>query len=248
MPQNAPINSLTRHSRRYLWLAAVSVVCTNACGLSWSNGEPDKVKPKLGTTLTGAAALGDWTTDAPGVRRKLTIADLPKPFETRSVDNGPHLVQRPDGAWPKVPAGFKVEEFITGLDNPREIVTAPNGDLFIAESGPGRVRILRGRTAAGKPEVEHVFATGLRQPFGIAFYPPGPKPEWVYVANTDSVVRFPYQNGDLQSTAPSQVVVPAASLDVGLDITVDVETKTDPDFGIELGLGHSLHDSMFSSS
>jgi glucose/arabinose dehydrogenase len=117
-------------------------------------------------------------------------------------------VQRPDGAWPKVPAGFKVEEFITGLDNPREIVTAPNGDLFIAESGPGRVRILRGRTAAGKPEVEQVFATGLRQPFGIAFYPPGPKPEWVYVANTDSVVRFPYQNGDLHSTAPSQVVVP----------------------------------------
>ncbi len=208
MPQNANLNPRTRHLRRYLWLAAVSVVCTNACGFSWSNGEPDKAKPQLGTTLTGAAALGDWTTDAPGVRRKLTVADLPKPYETRSVDNGPHLVQRPDGAWPKVPAGFKVEEFITGLDNPREIVTAPNGDLFIAESGPGRVRILRGRTAAGKPEVEQVFATGLRQPFGIAFYPPGPKPEWVYVANTDSVVRFPYQNGDLHSTAPSQVVVP----------------------------------------
>lgn len=208
MPNHAQLNPQSRFVRHCFWLTLASTVFTAACGFSWSNGSPDKVKPQLGSTLTGTAALGDWTTDAPGVRRKVTVADLPKPFETRSVDNGPHLVQRPNGAWPKVPAGFKVEEFITGLDNPREIVTAPNGDLFIAESGPGRVRILRGRTPSGKPQVEEVYATGLRQPFGIAFYPPGPKPEWVYVANTDSVVKFPYQNGDLHSSGVAQIVVP----------------------------------------
>ena len=55
--------------------------------------------------LTGKAALGDWTTDAPGVRRRITAADLPRPFDTKSVDNGPRLVSRPEGAWPKAPAG-----------------------------------------------------------------------------------------------------------------------------------------------
>ena len=205
MPINPNLNTHSRLLCQILLLSAASFCSTNACGLSWSNGTPDKAVSH--TTLTGADALGDWTTDAPGVRRKVTVADLPKPYETRSVDNGPHLVPRPDGAWPKVPAGFKVEEFITGLDNPREIVTAPNGDIFIAESGPGRVRILRGKTASDKPEVNEVYATGLKQPFGIAFYPPGPNPEWVYVANTDSVVRFPYQKGDLHASGAQQVVV-----------------------------------------
>src|SRR5947208_17120922 len=88
--------------------------------------------------LTGKAAMGDWTTDAPGVRRKITTADLPAPYSTPSVDNGPRMVRRPEGAWPKVPAGFKVDAFKTGLDNPRAIMAAPNGDTFVAESDPGR--------------------------------------------------------------------------------------------------------------
>jgi len=45
-------------------------------------------------------------------------------------------------------------------------------------------------------------------PFGIAFYPPGPDPKYVYIANTDSVVRFPYENGDVKARAAPQVVVP----------------------------------------
>ncbi len=151
--------------------------------------------------------MGDWTTDAPGVRRKITLADLPEPYSSRSVDNGPQVVRRPPGAWPKVPPGFKVEEYATGLDNPREIVTAPNGDLFLAESGPGRIRVLRGRTPDGKPQSQEIFATGLRLPFGIAFYPPGKDPQWVFVANTDSVVRFPYHNGDMRASGPEETVV-----------------------------------------
>ena len=59
-------------------------------------------------------------------------------------------------------------------------------------------------TGNGKPEQMALFASGLEGPFGIAFYPPGPNPEWVYVGNLDSVVRFPYQNGDLQARGPAQ--------------------------------------------
>ena len=89
--------------------------------------------------LTGTDALGDWSTDAPGVRRHITVADLPAPHDTPSADNGPNVVREPDDAWPKAPAGFQVERFAEGLANPRKIVTAPNGDLFLAESGANRV-------------------------------------------------------------------------------------------------------------
>src|SRR5690349_16524798 len=76
-------------------------------------------------TLTGEAAQGDWTTDAPGVRRKLTPADLPPPFATQSVRNHPRKVGQPPGAWPQVPRGFRVEKFAEGMTNPRMIRTAP---------------------------------------------------------------------------------------------------------------------------
>jgi glucose/arabinose dehydrogenase len=124
---------------------------------------------------------------------------LPAPYATKSVDNGPELIPRPANAWPQAPAGFKVQLYADGLENPRLIRTAPNGDVFLAESAAGEVKVFRGITASGKAEQVQIFATGLNKPFGIAFSPLGPNPEWVYVANTDSVVRFPYRNGDLKA-------------------------------------------------
>ena len=109
-------------------------------------------------------------------------------------------MDRPTNAWPQAPAGFKVELFATGLDEPRKIITAPNGDVFLAESHKGEIKIFRGITADGKPGQTETFATGLNRPYGIAFYPPGPNPQYVYVGNTDAVVRFPYHNGDLKAT------------------------------------------------
>ena len=116
---------------------------------------------------------------------------LPAPFATSSAGNGPKVVARPEGAWPQVPEGFKVEQYATGLDNPRIIRTAPNGDIFVAETKAGDVRVFRGITSNGKPEQMSMFASGLNEPFGINFYPPGPNPEWVYVGNTDSVGALP---------------------------------------------------------
>src|SRR5688572_27659232 len=146
-------------------------------------------------TLTGKAAMTDWTSDAPGVRRQLTVNDLPEPNSTESARNQPKQVKRPEGALPKVPAGFTVREFASNLNNPRVIVTAPNGDFFIAESKADRVRVLRDADNDGKPELNEVFIDGLNQPFGIAFYPPGAEPKFIYIANTDSVVRMPYRGG-----------------------------------------------------
>ncbi|WP_165073551.1 PQQ-dependent sugar dehydrogenase [Paludisphaera rhizosphaerae] len=157
--------------------------------------------------LTGKAAQGDWTTDAPGVRRKITVDDLAPPFDTESAQNHPRVVKQPEGAWPKAPEGFEVTKFATDLKQPRVIVTAPNGDFFVAESAAGRVHVFRDADGDGKPEASETFAADLKRPFGIAFYPLGAEPKYVYVANTDSVVRFPYANGDLKATGPAQVIV-----------------------------------------
>jgi len=163
--------------------------------------------PKGGRTLTGKDALGDWTTDAPGVRRKITVGDLATPYDTPSATNFPRVAPRPEGAWPRAPEGFEVTEFATGLIEPRVIVRAPNGDLFLAESRANRVRVLRDADGDGKPEVNEVFAAGLNRPFGIAFHPVGPEPKFVSIGNTDSVVRFAYKNGDTKASGEAETVV-----------------------------------------
>jgi glucose/arabinose dehydrogenase len=154
------------------------------------------------------AAFTDYRRQSPGTIRKITVADLPEPYQTKSADNRARIVPRPANAWPRAMAGFTVTEFAAGLVNPRLVRRAANGDLFVAESEPGRVRVLRGLGANGKAQTVEVFASGLSQPFGIAFYPPGPDPQWVYVGNTGSVVRFPYRNGDLKARGAAETIVP----------------------------------------
>ncbi len=146
----------------------------------------------------------DFRYEKPGTIRKITVQDLPAPFATKSAGNDPTIVPRPQGVWPQAPKGFKVGQYATGLDNPRLIRTAPNGDFFVAETEKGQIMIFRGITADGKPKTTSIFASGLNEPFGIAFYPPGPNPKWLYIGNTNAVVRFPYKNGDLTATGPAQ--------------------------------------------
>ena len=201
-------------TRLLLAACALSSGCANAQDAPVNNTRPQQAGApavEQQPVLTGQAALGDWTTDAPGVRRKITIAELSKPYDTPAAMNFPRPIPRPEGASPRVPAGFKVEEFATGLNNPRKIVVAPNGDVFIAESRPNRLRVLRDADGDSKAEVSEVFAEGLRQPFGIAFYPPGAKPTHVYVANTDSVVRFAYKEGDLKASGVVEDIVTTIS-------------------------------------
>ncbi len=159
-------------------------------------------------TITGTAAFTGYSEEKPGIFRKITAADLPAPFATESADNFARLVPRPADAWPQALPGFRVELYASDLNYPRLLRTAPNGDIFLAESRAGEVKVFRGVGKDGKAQQTDVFATGFKQPFGIAFYPPGPNPQWIYVGNTDSVVRLPYHKGDLKATGPQQVIVP----------------------------------------
>ena len=124
---------------------------------------------------TGAAAFGDWRTDAPGVRRLITPADLPAPYATRSTANMSQHEARTDADIPKAPPGFTVDLFASGLDMPRVLRVAPNGDIFVAETGAGSVRVFRPGAGSGAAKGE-IFAAGLQRPYGIAFYPSGPRP------------------------------------------------------------------------
>ncbi len=156
---------------------------------------------------TGPAAYGDWRSDAPGVQRLITPADLPPPYATPSAANPSSSVPRPPGALPKALPGFSVDLFASGLSAPRVIRAAPNGDMFVAESGAGRVLVFRSEGPNAAPTQPHVFATGLPRVYGIAFYPPGPDPSWVYVATEGAVQRFAYRNGDLAASGPAEVIV-----------------------------------------
>ncbi|HEY5380767.1 MAG TPA: hypothetical protein VIJ65_00795 [Acidobacteriaceae bacterium] len=147
--------------------------------------------------LTGQAAFTDWSQQHPGVRHKITLGDLPQPNPAEAVNNTPHLVVRPADAWPIAPPGFKVTLYAGGdaaplqradarrymrlsggtFTEPRLIRTAPNGDLFLADSGAGTIFVLRGVRADGKAAQIEKFATSLDHPFGIAFYPLGPQPQ-----------------------------------------------------------------------
>lgn len=176
---------------RYRWLVHPSLamlMLVSACN-SRAQDRPLPSEP-----------FSDYRTQKPGAAHHITAKDLPAPFATKSVDTHSDVAKRPANAWPQVPTGFKVELYASGFDNPRLIRTAPNGDVFLAESKKGEIVILRGITSDGKVQQRSTYATGLTQPFGIAFYPPGPNPQWVYVGNTDSVVRFAYKSGDLKAS------------------------------------------------
>jgi glucose/arabinose dehydrogenase len=158
-----------------------------------------------GTLLKGKAAFGSWQQDKPGLRRLIKPQDLPP--VGKSTPNFSEVAPMPPGAKPRVPPGFLVEMVASGYAGPRAIRVAPNGDLFFADSASNTIHVLRVPSGTASPTKNEVFASGLTQPFGIAFYPLGPNPEWVYVANSDGVVRFPYKNGDLIATGkPEQIV------------------------------------------
>ncbi|HEY1412197.1 MAG TPA: hypothetical protein VGF36_08650, partial [Rhodopila sp.] len=177
-------------------ITAAALLVTAAVAVAWA--DPIRL---------GEAAFGGWRGDSPGVARRITPDALPAPFASQSAGATPSLVERPAGANPHLPPGFAATVFATGLDQPRTMRTAPNGDIFVAESGAGQIRVLRTTDGMAKPVSSTVFASGLNLPFGIAFWPPGPSPRFLYVGETNRIVRYPYVPGDLQARGPAQVIV-----------------------------------------
>jgi len=193
----------------------------------------------------GGTDPNDWQLQAPGAQHHFTLADLPKPYATASAGNAPEVVPAPANATLAVPPGFTVKLFAKGLQNPRLLRTAPNGDIFVAETARNRIRVLRAADGADAPRVNQVFVEGLRAPFGISFYPPGHKPKWIYVANINSVVRFSYRSGDLQARGQPEVIVPKLTDGTGGHSTRDVVfSKDGKRMFISVGSGSNVAEHM----
>ncbi len=170
--------------------------------------------------------FGGWREDAPGKLHHITVADLPRPYATRSSSNGSQQVPRPAGALPRVPPGFKVAVFADGLEGPRQMRVMANGDVFVAETAAGRIRVLRAKDGAEHPDTTAVFTSGLTGPFGMAAYPAA-DPRWLYVAERNRVVRFPYRTGDLKARGEPEVVVAQLAPTTGGHTTRDLVFSPD---------------------
>ncbi|WP_237479118.1 PQQ-dependent sugar dehydrogenase [Lichenibacterium dinghuense] len=155
---------------------------------------------------TGSAAFGDWRTDAPGVVRLIRPGDLPAPFATPSASNGPQDAALPRNPEVHVPDGLTASLWAEGFTGPRTIRVAPNGDVFVAETDEGDIKVVRPTAGTEAAAPARVYAKGLDGPFGMAFYPPGDDPRWLYVATTDAVFRYPYRSGDLAEAKPERVL------------------------------------------
>jgi glucose/arabinose dehydrogenase len=126
------------------------------------------------------------------------------------------------GETPTAPQGLKVQALATGLEHPRSLYVLPNGDVLVVESnGPkapifrpkdiitgwvqwfagakakdaNRITLLR-TNGDGAPQLRTVFLDHLNSPFGVALVGHD-----LYVANTDAIVRYPYQDGQTSITA-----------------------------------------------
>jgi glucose/arabinose dehydrogenase/cytochrome c5 len=202
---------------------------------------PAPASASASTAPPPPAPFTDYRYQKPGLSRWIKASDLPEPAPATSSSNGPKVVPRPANAWPIAPAGFKVELYAEGLHNPRLIRTAPNGDMFLAETRAGDIKVFRGITPDGKPGKVDTFATGLKGPFGIAFYPLGPNPQWVYIGNLTTVVRFPYHNGDMTASGPSEHIadIPGGGGHTTRDVQFSLDGKT---MFVSVGSGSNVDD------
>jgi glucose/arabinose dehydrogenase len=112
---------------------------------------------------------------------------LPPPFATASAGNGPEGVKPPAGFLPTVPQSFRVNIFAKDFKRPRWLTVAPNGDIFLADTGAGEIIVLRDPQNTGGAQEREVFVVGMNRPFGIAF-----RENYVYIGNMNELLRFRY--------------------------------------------------------
>ena len=169
----------------------------------------------------------DWKKDFPGREHRIEVAQLPAPFDSPSATNFPKLVEPPAGAKLQVPKGFKVDVFASNVDGARAMRLAPNGDIFLTETRGGFVKVLRPSADGATAASVTTFAQGLNLPFGIAFYP-AKSPKWLYVAETNRVVRYAYSVGDQKASGLPEIIVPELSpVGTGGHFTRDIAFSLD---------------------
>lgn len=157
-------------------VAAVIVVL--ACAREAVQAPP---APPATVSKASDAALG---------HHEIRLDQLPAPFATPSAGNPPIVVAQPPNAALHLPPGFHIAPYATGLEDPRNMLLAPNGDVLLAEPGAGRVTLLRDANHDGVAELKYTLVSNLNEPFGLALHQ-----GFLYIGDQDAVLRVPYSPG-----------------------------------------------------
>lgn len=135
---------------------------------------------------------------------------LPAIERVGRVSSSPQKIERPTGAAPEVPEGFKAELFAHDLEHPRWLALAPNGDVFLAQSSAGTITVLRDLDADGIADKRFTFAQGLQRPHGMVFIDGA-----ILVADLSAVWRYDYEPGDTVARSARVPVTKSGGLGKG---------------------------------
>jgi glucose/arabinose dehydrogenase/cytochrome c2 len=209
---------------------------------SVSNQAPPTESAIVVPTVSTQSA--NWRLDAPGRVHHINANSLPAAFATPSSRNNSSVVPKPSNASLSVPPGFQVDTFISTLTGPRKMLVAANGDILVTEMRAGRVTVLHPSADASRVAGTDVYLQGLKQPFGLAFYPSAQNPQWLYVAETNRVTRFAYQVGDVKPRGAAQIVVAQIPSGVG-HFTRDIAFSPDGKrLFVSVGSGSNVAETM----
>jgi glucose/arabinose dehydrogenase len=189
--------------------SVILILCVVSC-----KNEPSKKEQNAGKEATVETLQGQQV-------------KLPAPFATENKTKFSNVIGWPEGKTPVAPEGFTVTKFAEGLNNPRNIYIAPNGDILVAEAStePGAIKKVKGAISGknksqnlgnsgnkvllfrdkdgdGKTEYAGVFVENLNKPYGMLIIG-----NHFYVANTDGLMQFPYQHGATKITAPGKMIL-----------------------------------------
>ena len=137
----------------------------------------------------------------------ITPEDLPPPYASESVGNRGDLHDRPDPPVLNVAEGFAVNIFAEDFEHPRWLAVGPNGDVFLAQTRPGEITLLRDGDGDGVAELRFTYLDGLTAPTGMAF-----RDGYFFVADLEAVWRVPYEAGDTEARGNKVPVTQAETL------------------------------------
>jgi glucose/arabinose dehydrogenase len=189
----------------------------------------------LGAAIGAAGAAG--AADRPGQKFLLRPSDLPKPYATPAVANNDEQIARPPGTMPQAPKGFTVSIFAQDLTNPRGLLAAPNGDVFLSERGAGKITLLRDSNGDGKADQRFTFISGLHRPQGLAL-----AGGWLYFSDQRAVWRVPYKPGATGAGKPQRVTIAPDLRDSGMHATRNLAIAPDGTVFVEMGSHDNVSD------
>jgi glucose/arabinose dehydrogenase/cytochrome c2 len=167
-------------------------------------GGPPPLPPGTNKPVKGS---DDWKNDVPGRVHRVDLAKLPAPYDTPSSAKFPRLVARPADANVKLPPGFTLSVFATGTTGARKMLLTPDGDILLSETQANKIVLMHPSADGSHAEKITTYAQGLVLPHGMAFYPDARNPKWLYVAETNRLVRYAYKTGDTTASGVPEIVV-----------------------------------------